>query len=277
MTTEIENDVPSNIVDEAIIHEAEGQGWVPKERYRGDEKDWVDAETFVKRGREILPILRKNNENMLKELNSTKEQLKEFRIAADEFKKFQKESYERKAQDFQAQIVALKEARAQAISDGDGQKVNALDDQIDVAKDAAKEAKESAKDDGRMDVDPPSSVDPTLQSWLDKNEWFGKEQRLTKMTNALGETLRSERPDLQGQSFLDELDKVLREEFPEKFGKKKTAPAGRVESGAGTGRATSSNAKSYDNLPEEAKKACDKFVKQKLMTKEQYVEDYDWN
>jgi hypothetical protein len=30
-------------------------------------------------------------------------------------------------------------------------------------------------------------------------------------------------------------------------------------------------------LPSEAKAACDRFVKQKLMTREQYVADFDWN
>jgi hypothetical protein len=30
-------------------------------------------------------------------------------------------------------------------------------------------------------------------------------------------------------------------------------------------------------LPEIAKAACDRFVKQKLMTKEAYVADYDWS
>ena len=63
----------TNETSPEVRHEAESQGWVPKERFRGNENDWVDAETFVKRGREILPILRKNNENLIKDLNQTKE------------------------------------------------------------------------------------------------------------------------------------------------------------------------------------------------------------
>ena len=275
--SESENNVDQQTeVDNAIVQEAESQGWVPKEKYRGDEKDWVDADTFVKRGREILPILRKNNENLIKELNHTKEQLKEFRQAAEEFKQFQKDSYERKAKEYETQIKELRAARAQAISDGDGQKVDALDEAIDEAKAAANEAKQASKIETKTDISPPSTVDPTLQSWLDRNEWFGKEKRLTQMTNAIGEVLRMENPNLQGQAFLDKLDEALKEEFPERFGRKKQAPAGQVESGSGRGRA-SSNAKSYDNLPDEAKKACDKFVKQKLMTREQYVADYSWD
>lgn len=278
MSEETSNgDVPSNTIDESVISEASGQGWVPKEKYRGDEKDWVDADVFVKRGREILPILRKNNENLIRELNQTKEQLKEFRQTAEEFKSFQKEAYERKVTDYQDQITKLKESRAQAISDGDGQKVNALDDAIDDAKEAVKEAKEASKVEAKTDIDPPSGIDPTLQTWLDRNNWFGQDKRLTKITNALGEDLRTEYPNLMGQDFLDKLDEVLKEEFPDKFkgGKKTGRPSSPVESGAGRG-SSSSTGKGYNDLPAEAKAACDRYVKQKLLTREQYLEEYSW-
>ena len=272
-----ENEVISNTeVSEEVIHEAEGQGWVPKEKFRGDEKDWVDADQFVKRGREIMPILRKNNENLIKELNSTKEQLKEFRQTAEEFKAYQKEGYERKITEYKNQITALKESRAQAISDGDGQRVNALDDAIDEAKDNVREATEATKVSAKTDIEPPTSIDPTLQTWLDRNDWFGKDRRLTKQANALGEEIREEFPHLKDVAFLDKLDEVLKEEFPDKFGGTKKRPGSPVESGSGKGR-NAAAAKSYDNLPADAKAACDKYVKQKLMTREAYVAEYDWS
>jgi hypothetical protein len=274
-----EENVTSNEVAPEVVREAESQGWVPKERFRGNESDWVDADTFVKRGREILPILRKNNENLIKDLNSTKEQLKEFREAAEEFKKFQREAYERKAQEYEQRIQEIKQSRAQAISDGDGQKVNALDDALDLAKDELKEAKQAVKDADKAPATPEPSapaVDPGLQVWLDRNTWFGQDKRLTAVANGIGESLRLEYPSLKGDEFLEKLDEVLAEEFPNKFGKKQS-PASRVESGSGRTGRSSGSAKTYDNLPSDAKAACDRFVKQKLMTREQYVADFDWN
>jgi hypothetical protein len=273
-----EENVTSNEVASEVRQEAESQGWVPKERFRGNESDWVDADIFVKRGREILPILRKNNENLIKDLNATKEQLKEFREAAEEFKRFQRDAYERKASDYEKTIKDIKESRAQAISDGDGQKVNALDDALDQAKEDFKEAKQAVKDTEVVRTpDPvPNTIDPGLQQWLDRNTWFGQDKRMTGMVNGIGESLRLEFPLLKGQPFLDKLDEVLAEEFPNKFGKKQS-PSSRVESGSGRQGRSSGNAQSYDNLPSEAKAACDRFVKQKLMTREQYVADFDWN
>ena len=65
--------------------------------------------------------------------------------------------------------------------------------------------------------------------------------------------------------------------IPAKFGKK-TAFNPMEGSTNGTARpSVSSGKKSYNNLPSDAKSACDKFVKQGLMTKEQYVAEYSWD
>ena len=268
-----------DLVEEAAVKEASSQGWVPKDKFKGDEKDWVDAQMFVKRGREILPILRKNNENLLKELNATKESMRQFKADAEEFKKFQRESYERKAKDLEREMTELRSVRAQAITDGDGAKVNAIDDAIDVVKDEVKAAKIAATEVKDVKAeDPPTAMDPNLQAWLDRNEWFGKDKAMTGMTNSLGETLRIENPGLMGVAFLKRLDEALAEQFPSRFGKEtKRTPNFSAESGSGRGKNSGAPKKSYENLPADARAACDKFVKQKLMTKEDYVSSYDWS
>lgn len=277
------NVTSNNEVAQEVINEAMSQGWVPKDRFRGNESDWVDADVFVKRGREILPILRKNNENLVKDLQNTKQQLQEFKEAAEEFKKFQKEAYERKAREYEDRIREIKESRAQAISDGDGKKVNALDDALDQAKEELNEAKKAVKDADKTTSAPPSipptTIEPPLQAWLDNNTWFGQDKRMTSIANGIGENLRLEFPLLKGEAFLEKLDEVLAEEFPNRFkDKSKNASVSRVESGSGRqSRNTNTSAKSYENLPSDAKAACDKFVKQGLMTREQYIADFDWS
>ena len=269
-------------VDPEIFREAKTQGWVEKDQYRGNPDDWVDAPQFVKRGREILPILRKNNENLMRDLQNTREQLKEFRQAAEEFKRFQAETYDRKVQELERRLQEVRATRAQAISDGDGEKVNALDEDLDATKEEIREAKEAAKAAAKpvatTTQDPPK-IDPELQTWLDTNSsWFGQDRRLTAVANGIGESLRLEFPLLKGKAFLDKLDEVLREEFPDKFdtSNKRSTPRSPVETGSGRAPRQNNNARSYDNLPAEAKAACDRFVKQKLMTREQYVADYTW-
>lgn len=261
-----------------ILEEARSQGWVEVEKYRGNKEDWIDADTFVKRGREILPIIRKNNENLVRDLYKAKEELKEYRESMEEFKAFQKEAYARKVSDYEQRLSELKESRAQAITDGDGQKVNALDDAIDETKDDIREAKEATKEVVKAKVeDQQSTIDPAVQTWLDDNKWFGKDVKLTAVANGVGESLKMNYPNLSGTAFLEKLDEELEELMPGKFGKSKSQQGSPVESGSGRGGRRPSDKHSYDNLPAEAKAACDRYVKQKLLTREDYVADYDWS
>jgi hypothetical protein len=257
--------------------EARAQGWVAKEEFRGSEDDWVDAETFVRRGKEIMPILRKNNEKLLKELGEAKKAAEEAREAAKEFREFQKQQFERKTKELESQLEQLKQAKRDAITQGDGDRAMAIDDAMDELKEQRIEAKEELKaaEEKAKEV-PQVTADPVLNAWMEKNDWFGKDTRLTGVANGLGVELRRENPSLNGQAFLDRLDQELQEMFPEKFGKKRT-PNPMEGSPNGTARpSVSSGKKTYANLPPEAKAACDKFVKQGLMTKEAYVAEYDW-
>jgi DNA repair exonuclease SbcCD ATPase subunit len=258
--------------------EARAQGWVAKEEFRGSEDDWVDAETFVRRGKEIMPILRKNNEKLLKELDAAKKAAEEAREAAKEFREFQKQQFERKTKDLEAQLEQLKQAKREAITQGDGDRAIAIDDAMDDLKEQRQEAKDELKAaEEKVKEVPQITTDPTLNAWMDKNDWFGKDTRLTGIANGLGVELRRENPALNGQAFLDKLDEELATYLPEKFGKKRVQNP-MEGSPNGTARPTVGGAKkSYNNLPADAKAACDKFVKQGLMTKEQYVAEYDWN
>jgi hypothetical protein len=257
--------------------EARAQGWVAQDEFRGSESDWVDAETFVRRGKEIMPILRKNNEKLLKELGEAKKIAEEAREAAKEFREYQKEQFERKTKDLESQLEQLKQAKREAITQGDGDRAIAIDDAMDDLKEQRIEAKQDLKaaEDKAKEV-PQVTADPSLNEWMERNDWFGKDTRLTGVANGLGVELRRENPNLQGKSFLDKLDEELAAMLPEKFGKKRVqnpmegSPNGTARPSSGSGK------KSYNNLPPEAKAACDKFVKQGLMTKEAYVAEYDW-
>lgn len=264
------------VQNEQTEKEARVFGWVPKEEFRGSEDDWVDADTFVKRGKEINPILRKNNETLLKKLEEQAKQIEKIKADAEQFKEFQKESFERKKVELEAQIADLKSQKKAAIAEGNGDLVVDLDDRIDELKEAQREAKSESK--APPPADPTSvAMDPEIQSWLDRNTWFGQDTEMTEMSNALGATVRKQFPQLSGREFLDKIDEKLAEYFPEKFmGKRpKVNPvdsSGSVRSSGGSGK------KSYDNLPQDAKEACDRFIKNGwIKSKQEYVDAYDWS
>jgi len=264
-------------VNEGVEKEARLFGWVPKEEFRGSETDWVDADTFVKRGKEINPILRKNNETLMKKLDEKAKEIDEIKASVEEFKKFQKEAFERKKSELQAELDTLKAQKKEAIAVGNGDLVVELDDRIDELKDAQREAKEEAKAPPPATASTPVPSDPELNAWLERNTWFGQDEEMTDVSNGLGATVRKQFPHLSGRAFLDKLDERIANYFPEKtsLGRKQRGSA--VDSTGNVRAAGSGGKKTYDSLPAEAKAACDKFVKQGLFkSKQEYVDLYDW-
>ena len=256
--------------------EASKLGWVEKGDYRGSEREWVDAETFITRGEQINPILRANNERLKKEMESDRQkhsdEIKELRAATEEFKQFQKESFDRKQNELQQELASLKDKRKEAIREGDADLVVELEDQIDVLKE------EKAKQPIKAEVAKPevAPLDPTLTNWIAENKWFGGDIEATEIANGVGSAIRKQFPNLTGKDFLDKLDEKLQQRIPEVY---ENSPASRETVGSSSGRgAPASKKKIYDNLPPDAKAACDKFVKQKLFkSREEYVALYDWN
>ena len=272
-------DQEAQAVNEQTQKEARLFGWVPKEEFRGSEDDWVDAEVFVKRGKEINPILRKNNELLMKKLDEKAKEIDSIKASVEEFKKFQKESFERKTAEYEVQIAQLKSQKREAIAEGNGDLVVDIDDQIDSLKEAQREAKEAAK--AKPEPEQPAQVsipdDPELQGWLNKNTWFGNDIEMTELANTLGSSVRKQFPHLTSRAFLEKLDDKIREYMPNKFlGNKAKGSA--VDSSGSVRGSGSSGKKSYDNLPDDAKQACDRFIKQGwIKSKQEYIDSYDWN
>ena len=254
-----------------VENQAKVFGWVPLDQFRGGEDKWVSAEEFVKRGKEINPILKKNNELLLKKLDEKNKEIEEVKKISMEFREFQKEQTEKRIKEYDVQIASLKAAKVEAVSQGDGERVVAIDDAIDVAKEEKAEAKAAVK------LEQPKQkeveIDPVLQGWIDQNDWYGKDKRLTRNANDIAAELRAENPSLVNQAFLDRLSEELEETFPEKFGKKK--PTSPVEGGSSGTRPSPKGKNTYENLPPDAKAACDRFVKTyKDYTREKYLAEF---
>ena len=255
--------------------EARLMGWVEKEAYR-DGEHWVDAETFVKRGKEINPILRKNNEILLRKLAERDAEVTEIKKVAKEFEKFQKDAAENKVVELQKELVTLREQKKEAISRSDGETVVAIDEAIDALKEQQIEAKKAPV--STAPEKQPVIFDQLVVDWMAENKWFTADEKYTRIADAVGLSINQTYPNLKGKEFFEKLDEELEEVLPQKYKKQsRTSP---VE-----GSSTSSNRptgpkskKTYESLPSDAKQACDRYVKTiPGYTKEKYLEDYDWS
>jgi hypothetical protein len=240
-------------IDEDTLKEAKRQGWVPQDEYTGPADKWVDADTFVKKGKEINALLRKDNDFLKREVSEMKSTMMEF-------KKFHAET-EKRAYD--RAMADLREQKKEAISQGDGDKVLQIDDAIDDLKQS-------------KPVVPTAStptIDPVFSQWSEDNRWYTTDAQLKTEADLIGEVIKRQNPTLIGQDFLDEVTTRVKRMYPEKFTNANRARPSPVE-GTTAPKAVGKAGKGFKDLPPEAQQACQKFEKQGLVTREQYLKEY---
>jgi hypothetical protein len=266
-----ENQVESNdvVVNEAAETEAKQFGWVPQEEFKGNPEEWKDAETFLKRGKEINGFLRKDLEKIQRTLSAKDAELAEIRQTMEEFRKYHNET---EARAYARALNELKQEKITAIEQGDGVRVVEIDEEMNTLKEAQQSVKVVAKEEKKTEAD----YNAEYVAWAKNNLWFNTDPELQQLALLVGQEINATEPNLKGTDFYNEVTKRVKETAPDKF--QNPARSNSAVGSSSDGRSPGTKKKKgYSDLPPEAKAACDKFVKQKLMTQEQYVSEYQWD
>lgn len=253
------------------------QGWVPRDQYVGDPSKWVDASTFIDRGKKF-------NHNLQREVAKLTAQVQSFEGTKEAFRKFHEDTLAAKDVELQEAISALRIQRSQAIRDGDDEGAIQMEDRIDLLKEQRKEVKAiPTQVPTAATATGPNPEDPVLLEWIeDGNKWFTEDPKLRDYAVSLGEELikSNNHGGKKGRAFLDLVAERMAEEFPRRF-KPKTAPApggkqSQVEGGAGASNTTAATgrAKSEADLPEEDRNLMKQFIKEGYVTKEAFLKSY---
>ena len=237
--------------------EARVQGWKPISEFNGPEDKWTDPRTFVEKGEKITGILKSRVDRL-------EQTAAELRMANKEFGEYQAQLRKSDREKAQARISELEAARAAAITEGDGATFTKIDKEIQTARETL-----------NAPLPPIDYSDAQAeQEWVKANAWYGKDPALTAFAD--GVTGMVEAEGYAGKARLDEIARRTKETFPHKFQNPRKNGANAVDAG-GEIETGDSKAKTYENLPPDAKAACDKFVANGLTTKKDYVTDYEWD
>lgn len=268
MSEEIDviDNVPDNQPTENEV-KARRLGWVPKDEWKGPENRWRDADEFLERGEEIQGYLKGNLDRLQTQLSERDREIAEIKAAMEDFRKHHNET---EARAYRRAIEELKALKAEAIENRDGAKVIELDDQIEQLREAQKKPAEPPVQKADQ------QVSQEYLEWLPQNTWYIQDKELGLLAEHLGNVIKSENPGLVGKPFLDEVTKRVKDMRPEKFDNPNRTHAAVATGSDGARPATSKKKKTYNDLPPDAKQACDRFVKQGWMTQEQYLKEYEW-
>ena len=224
------------------------KGWRPKEEYEGDPKKWVDADEFLRRGELFDKI-----DVMGRELRETKKTLRMLQQHHDTVRETE----------FQRAIQELKLEKKQAYEEGDHEKVVELDDKLlDIRVEQKNEALQARQQSNQPD--------PRFVSWVNKNQWYAKDEELRTFSDEVGVAHARSHPDKDPDEVLKYVEERVRKAFPDKFNNLRRAAPGAVLAG---GKAGSSGKKEEYALSEDEHRVMMNFVRQGIMTKEKYIED----
>lgn len=252
--------------DDDIESRARSMGWKPYEEWSGNPEDWVPAEDFVQKGEETLPILRERYKKLDQQYRTLEQKLEENQKVLNDLKKHHDRTAEREYERARKEIL---EEQRRAAQEGD---VEAFDQARQKEEELAKsKPDEGGEEETQGKLDP--QTQKVLDEWVSDNPWYENDATLQAVADAKGREIAAENPNFQfNRAFLDEVGRRVKKEMPHKFqsSKKQAAP---VDSGspAPSGK---KGKWTYNDLPAEEKKACDRFVNKGLMTREQYIEEY---
>lgn len=183
---------------------AQRLGWNPEFQGEGA----VDAETFILRSRNISNDLSKQVRTLRKQLSAMSEGVEAIKLSAEQ-------AQAQKINELKTQITELKAQRKQAIKDGDLDAVDVFDSRIEVLQDASKAPPKKAP--------PVAAPPPEYDEFVERNPWYLTDSEMHQYADTIVNL-----PENKGLSYtrlLQKVERLVKQEFPEKFAAAKPPPA----------------------------------------------------
>jgi hypothetical protein len=253
-----------------VEERAKTMGWVTMEDFKGDPDKWTSAEDYVDKADNIMPIMRAQNRKYEEELKAksigwkkTEEELAALKKTVENIVRINTNVSER---EYERAMETIRNEQATAIENNDGEKFKALEAQKDTLVKNRPEKVEIVKE------DPP--VNPEFTKWVTHNTWYNDDPELRNYSDYMASVVSRENPQLEGEALFEAVKNRVKATFPDKFENPNRNKAGDVDGGTNQGGSGEKKNKSYRDLPADARSACDRFVAEGLMTREEYAKDY---
>lgn len=224
--------------------EAREQGWRPKEEFEGEPEKWRPAKEFVERGElfgkiDVLGKELKETKKALKMLQEHNAKIKEteYKRAVDELKALQKKHLE------------------EGNSDGYLEATELLTD-----------IKAEQKARSVVSEQQPTGPDPRFIAWTEQNKWYEKDAELRQYADVVGMGYAKANPGLDPEDVLKFVEREVKARYKDKFVNPNRNKPSAVE-GAGQAGAK----KDTFVLTDDERKVMNTFLRQNLMTKEEYI------
>lgn len=243
--------------------EASAQGWAPKDQWRGDPEKWIDAETFLDKGKKIQAIQKERNDHLTKEVKELRGLIVEQRDMAKKAR----------LQGYKQALEEIEQRQLQAVQDVD-------ENEFKKAKADEKRILGQIEEEHKQPEVKEPDTDPEYESWLEDNPWFMEDVDLQDFARATSIRIQNQ-TGLGGRKLYDEVTKKVKSAWPQKFGNPRRNDPPSVENG-GKSSTKKKSGRTFDDMPPSAKDSFGKLQKQFKAqgieyTKDEYLSNYVWD
>ena len=232
-----------------IEQRAMDSGWVPEDEWEGDKSQWRPAKEFLDRG-ELFHKIDDQNRN-----------IKELKRALDDMKRHHNSVRET---EYARALQSLKDQKRTALEEGDAATVVRIDDQIDLVRDEQTKLKQT-----NVQEEYSSSPEPASEfvSWTARNKWYESDTNMKTWADGIGRNLAA--AGMKPDNVLKEIEKQVKDVFPNKFRNVNRDKPGAVEGSSNKGGKTGGSFV----LSDDERRVMQRFVRSGVMTEAEYIKD----
>jgi hypothetical protein len=252
-------------------HEARELGWLPKEEFKGDPSRWTDAETFVRKGDVVMPIIKAENKRLKRKIEDLE---KQFRQASTHFSKAEERAYERALAD----LTAKQEA---AVESGDLAAHRAISKEIgELSKEMPGKPVQATKE----------QATEAWDEFREENSWYDRANLASATEIEVNARLYYDRmvekhlaktEEMPPADFFGFIGDLVREKYP-LVGRKPARERPPSDVAPATPNRGGTRGKTWADMDPEARRIgerlAEKWVKSGLLkSKDDYLKSYDWS
>lgn len=265
-------------MSEETEKKAKAMGWVPEDEFRGNPDKWVDADKFVERGENIMPILKENLDRALTKLEALETARQKDQESFKKFQEFASKAEERSFKaaeaNYKKEVATLKRELKEAAKAEDWSKFDDIEKNIDTLE-------KPLPPDITSPNAPNPDTDPVFVEWNKGNEWYKSDMEMTRWADSVAQFVKSMNPDLAGKAFFDEVAKQTKEKFPDKFENKKQKDRPMEGGGEIDDKLSKGGKKKWSDIPASERADAEKAYQEYKniipgYTREEYLKNYEF-
>lgn len=250
-----------------VSGEARKQGWVDQEEWVAEGRDpdqWVDAGTFVERGKTWAPHLAAQKRELQKDLQEVKQLLREQMRMNQRRRSEERGQYELKIKEYKQQVGALEARLAEAVKEGDGNAV------VQITRDLRQTETNIQQASAAANQPDPELLEIGLK-WRAANPWYDSDEDATAYADSVGQRYSQRHPDASPHEVLEHVKAKVLEKFPE-HGPQGKRPAGPGSSSRqGSTAAKKSDGMTWESLDSDEQRIASQVMRISGLSKEEYL------